>query len=118
MNVYQRLNMRILSITLENFRSFKDITQFKFKQVNVMVGANKVGKSNVIEALMFLRELTRDNWYRPFNDVVFDKKGEEIKIAIEFELSKEERQQIINWMKGIDHLFTGLDLDERGFSNG
>lgn len=49
--------MKIASVRIENFRSFKDET-IEFDDYNCLVGANGAGKSNVLNALnVFFREM-------------------------------------------------------------
>ena len=43
------------SIRIQNFRGLKDLTIENLGRVNLLVGANNVGKSSVLEALAFLR---------------------------------------------------------------
>ena len=47
--------MRLHSITLKNFRAFKNET-FEFKPFTLLTGPNSSGKSTVIKALMLLQE--------------------------------------------------------------
>jgi hypothetical protein len=43
------------SIRIQNFRGLKDLTIENLGRVNLLVGANNVGKTSVLEALAFLR---------------------------------------------------------------
>ena len=45
--------MNIKRIKLKNFRNFKD-NEFIFSKINIIIGLNGVGKSNLIEAVYFL----------------------------------------------------------------
>jgi AAA15 family ATPase/GTPase len=47
--------MRINSITLENFRIFKETTEINLKPVTAIVGPNNSGKSSIIKAILFLQ---------------------------------------------------------------
>ena len=85
--------LRLRSISLQNFRSFKDTD---LKRVNVLVGPNKAGKSNVFEALSLLKSLANDdaNSRRNLDDYRFDHaKQNKIVIEIEIELSPSEQLQ-------------------------
>jgi predicted ATPase len=49
------------SITLEGFLSFPDDSgEFRLEPLNVLIGANGSGKSNLVEALSVLRAVPRD----------------------------------------------------------
>ncbi|MDM8557605.1 AAA family ATPase [Candidatus Parabeggiatoa sp. HSG14] len=39
------------SITIKNFRSFSDLTIAPLGQVNLIIGANSIGKTALLEAL-------------------------------------------------------------------
>lgn len=43
--------MKIKSVILENFRAYSNRTQIDFKDFNVIVGKNDIGKSTVLEAI-------------------------------------------------------------------
>jgi len=43
--------MKIKSITLKNFRAYKDETIVEFGDLTTFVGMNDIGKSTVLEAL-------------------------------------------------------------------
>ena len=43
--------MKINSLTIKNFRSYKDETAVSFNDLTAFVGCNDVGKSSVLEAL-------------------------------------------------------------------
>ena len=49
--------MRLKKLRLTNFKSFRDC-HFEFGDFNVIVGANASGKSNLIDALRFLNNIT------------------------------------------------------------
>ena len=43
--------MRITSLTLRNFRRYRNETTITFDDLTVLVGKNDVGKSTILEAL-------------------------------------------------------------------
>jgi Predicted ATPases len=45
-------------LRLRNFRSFKDAT-IELRPLNIVVGANASGKTNLVHAFRFLRDLAR-----------------------------------------------------------
>ncbi len=48
--------MRVTKLTLQNFKSFRDVT-IPFRPFNVVVGANASGKSNLVQAFQFLKDI-------------------------------------------------------------
>ncbi len=53
--------MGIASIQIENFKSIKKTDKIKLTPINVLIGANGVGKSNFISFFKFLYRLSQDN---------------------------------------------------------
>lgn len=49
--------MRITSITLENFRSFKQAQTITLAPVTLLFGPNSVGKSSILMALAYIRQI-------------------------------------------------------------
>lgn len=49
--------MRITKITLENFRSFKQAQTIELAPVTLLFGANSVGKSSILMALAYVRQI-------------------------------------------------------------
>jgi predicted ATP-dependent endonuclease of OLD family len=57
--------MRISKFEIANFRSYKEATIIPGSKINVIVGENNVGKSNLLAAIQFLKSLGgvgRDDW--------------------------------------------------------
>ncbi len=52
--------MAITNLKVSNFKSFKDL-DLNLGRLNVVVGANASGKSNLVEVFRFLRTLEREN---------------------------------------------------------
>src|SRR6266513_2915195 len=44
-------------ITLKGFKSIRDLTDFKLEKLNVLVGANGAGKSNLVDFFRMLRAM-------------------------------------------------------------
>src|SRR5213593_507112 len=44
-------------ITLKGFKSIRDLTDFKLEKLNVLVGANGAGKSNLVDFFRMLRTM-------------------------------------------------------------
>ena len=51
--------MRIESIAISNFKSFKSVNLHKLGRLNVLIGSNASGKTNFIQAFRFLRDIAR-----------------------------------------------------------
>jgi predicted ATPase len=51
----------IQKISIENFKSIKRLKDFELKPINVLIGANNSGKSNFLDAFMFLRDSVQSN---------------------------------------------------------
>jgi predicted ATPase len=49
--------MNLKSITIENFKSFKNPTTIELKPITLLFGPNSCGKSTIIQALHYVREL-------------------------------------------------------------
>jgi putative ATP-dependent endonuclease of OLD family len=43
--------MKIASLTIENFRGYKNATEISFNDLTVLIGKNDIGKSTILEAL-------------------------------------------------------------------
>jgi AAA15 family ATPase/GTPase len=83
-------------MSLENFRSFRDRTELDLQRINVFVGPNKVGKSNIIMCFRFLNSLSRNDWNNSYTENVFDyDTNKKITIEIVFCLSYGERNELI-----------------------
>ena len=48
--------MRVSKLTLHNFKSFRDV-EIPFRPFNVVIGANASGKSNLVQAFRFLKDI-------------------------------------------------------------
>jgi putative ATP-dependent endonuclease of the OLD family len=88
--------MIISGISLENFRSFRDRTDLDLQNINIFVGPNKAGKSNIIMCLQFLNAVTRNDWHNLYNSSIFDyDTNKMIRIEVVFKLDYNERLNFI-----------------------
>jgi AAA15 family ATPase/GTPase len=86
----------VKKISFENFRSFRDKTELDLQNVNIFVGPNKAGKSNIIMCFQFLNSISRNDWNDLYIDNVFDyDKNMRITIQIVFYLNIEERRDLV-----------------------
>lgn len=49
-------NARLLSLTLERFKSYEKATEIPFSPLTVVLGRNNSGKSSIIQALLLLKQ--------------------------------------------------------------
>lgn len=105
--------MKIEKLHIENYKSIKNIDLNLNGNFNILIGKNTVGKSNVIDALLFLSEialnqnivnvLTSRGGYQ---EVVFGKDVQnEIILSLEIRLSEEDK----------NFLFSNLSLQDISF---
>ncbi len=77
-------------LTIKGFKSIKDLSNFEFKALNIMIGANGSGKSNLISFFKMLRALIDGNLNRYVrdqggaSDLLFH--GRKVTQKMEFEL--------------------------------
>ena len=106
--------MYISSVSIENFRAFKEKTVFHFNPgVTVLIGENDCGKSTVIDAIRYVLGTTDQSWQRvELSDYYQENTDNEIHITITFSkltvrekaaflecltYTKDEEILIINW---------------------
>ncbi|MFX1283259.1 MAG: AAA family ATPase [Promethearchaeota archaeon] len=86
----------LTKLKVKKFKSLYDV-EISLKKLNIFIGPNNSGKSSILQVLLFLKQCYEhknpkyDHPYnfREFNEVVFDKKVEDIiHIFIEQELTK------------------------------
>lgn len=88
--------MNIHTIYLENFRSYKKGQGIEnIRPITVFIGANNAGKSNIINALVWYKDMSMDN--ANFNTELLhvNNKLKPMRITIEFSLGVEERQSLV-----------------------
>jgi predicted ATPase len=72
--------MQLRKLSLETSKIFKNKTEFDFKNLTILIGPNKAGKSNVIEGLRTLTYLAKGQLQGDYNELVFDKKSGNVTI--------------------------------------
>jgi predicted ATPase len=91
----------IKKLKIKNYKSLKGI-ELELKKFNVLIGPNASGKSNLLDCLAFVSELTQDNVYRDLEDrggyerVVFGGGKEKIEISFEFVLDNKASEFFIS----------------------
>ena len=106
--------MYISSVSIENFRAFKEKTVFHFNPgVTVLIGENDCGKSTVIDAIRYVLGTTDQSWQRvDLSDYYQENTDNEIHITVTFAnltakekaaflecltYTRDEETLIINW---------------------
>lgn len=91
--------MYISQITINNYRSFQSTTIDFHEGINLLIGQNNVGKSNLLRAMRIIfdnsikKQLTVDDFY---NDISLeDLKKEPPKIVISIVLSQSENENLM-----------------------
>jgi len=94
--------MKIKKLCIKKYKSLWDISLELDEDLNVFVGKNNSGKSNIIDALVFLSHLIKKgearntySQYGGYEEIVFGKKEkEEITFNLEFILSPDEKHSL------------------------
>ncbi len=90
--------MKLNKITLRNFRNYKEFTQEFDPSVNLIVGKNAQGKTNLLEAISYLGS---GKSFRAMKTAEMVKFGQDFG-EIEGEILSQERKQTLRWV-----LFSG-----------
>lgn len=85
--------MKIVSVTIHNFRSIKD-AQFNLEDYSVLIGANNQGKSNILRALRIFYEYEKTKFNELDDFPKFPTSDHESWIDVEYKLSKEEYENL------------------------
>lgn len=112
--------MRITSISLENFRSFKSAQAIELAPVTLLFGPNSVGKSSVLMALAYVQQILRKGHCDPQKlDVLGDKSiggfralvhGQDIKKSIKIRLNFEaDRTPFVSYASGVEEMADHFD---------
>lgn len=104
----------LVSLGVENFRSFKKKTDIKLKPITVFVGKNSCGKSSFLRLFPLFRQSVEANTMGPmlwfgryvdfgdFNNVLFrDAKEKHIKFSFNFIISPEDSKRRIHFFEQV-----------------
>ena len=92
--------LRLRSISLQNFKSFRDETEIPLGQITYLIGPNGAGKSNALHGLKTIAAAITSDVYAPKQGDYFDNDtGRAMKLAAVMELSGSERQAMISRVK-------------------
>jgi len=86
--------MKLTKLYIHNYKSFYDTT-IEFDKLNIVVGENNSGKSNLIDVLEFINIVLTKNFAIAFEkkggwEKIYNYNNDEAKMLIEFELSNDE----------------------------
>lgn len=91
--------VELVSVSFENFKSFKDRVDLDLKRINYLIGANGAGKSNVFAGMLLISNTFRGNGELKPGDY-FDRITDRFaKFSFKAELSKDERQELVKRMR-------------------
>lgn len=92
--------MRIKRIYIENYKSLKEVKVELNEGVNVFIGKNNTGKSNIIDALTFFSNIAKGGVSlnkHEYKETVFGKDSEkEISFDLEYIISDEEMSSLFS----------------------
>src|SRR5699024_4476317 len=91
MEMYTHSRMKIQSINLRNFRNIDSFNESFHPHLNIFVGHNGQGKTNIIESLVYL---SSGRSFRVNQDMLLVKEGEE-HAKIEAKLDQDETISVV-----------------------
>jgi predicted ATPase len=86
--------LRLLSLSLENFRSYKEHVEIDFNDISVLIGPNNFGKSNVIRALLWYRNMMKGD-VAVKNLVHTGERGSRLIFLIKIQFDDRERERLL-----------------------
>jgi len=114
--------MFLKSIKIKNYKSLKDIEIDNLSALNAFIGPNMAGKSNVIDAFLFLIEGTKENFAEALNRrggfksiSYMQKVNQNIEIELIFEIDTPLRNKFLD--KYIKNGFKSGTPEERIFNS-
>lgn len=80
--------MHLKKVHIENFRNFNEINMYFEKGFHTLIGANNIGKSNVLHAIRLVLDQNMTNFYRrlnkeDFNNLIEINQDTYVKISVE-----------------------------------
>lgn len=91
--------MKIKSIKIHNFRSILDSPEIILNDFSLLVGANNVGKSNLIDALRILYDDDKFDSKRDFPKASLNPQDNESWVDVKYNLSDEEYKSLPDYAK-------------------
>jgi len=109
--------MKITKVHIQNYKSIKDLTFAPSLKMNVFIGENSVGKSNIIDAMYMLLGPVFPSFNRTMNQDHYAGKSEnQISIALDFD----DGNQLLlaeRWEDGYGNEKNGLSCNRRYIKN-
>ena len=56
------MRKKIDRLTIKGFKSIRDLSNFSLGDINIVVGANGAGKSNLVQMFRMVREMVRKDF--------------------------------------------------------
>src|SRR5690606_4890073 len=113
--IENRINAVITQLRLKNWRSLRDVTIDDLQPINVFIGANSSGKTNIIDALYFMREMLSTDVIQAVSrrgggDKILTL-GQDVNeaVEIEFSYSRPKYYDLVNWK--MQMIFSSLPYD-------
>lgn len=103
--------MIIKSIYLNNFRNYDEVELNFHEHINVIYGKNANGKTNLVEAIIYLSNLKSFRGVSDDNLIKFDKSNFIIKSLIK--LKNESKKLTVTYLDNKRHLYLGLNEIKR-----
>lgn len=103
--------MKLKSLILKNFRSYKDVKILFDKSMNVIIGQNDVGKSTILEAL----DIFFESGLIKIDITDFSKNAEDDKIIIGAEFIVDSEKEILIDTSNRTKLIDEYLLNDDGF---
>lgn len=96
--------MKVRSLTLRNYRNYEELELFLSEDINVFLGQNAQGKTNVLEAVYYSAlgrshrtsvdvELIRKDGEQGFLSLIFERLG--VENTVEFQFARGKRRKIV-----------------------
>src|SRR6266516_4038203 len=104
--------MRLESVTLENFRSYRNKTSIDLeKPINVFIGRNNTGKSNIFEFLRWVSGSIAGQQVRPLPEYIHTGNATRpFRASFALKLDDSERARLLDYyVSGNDGIRTGID---------
>ena len=103
--------MIIKSIYLNNFRNYDEVELNFHEHINVIYGKNANGKTNLVEAIIYLSNLKSFRGVSDDNLIKFNKSNFIIKSLIK--LKNESKKLTVTYLDNKRHLYLGLNEIKR-----
>ncbi|NJD52237.1 MAG: ATP-binding protein [Candidatus Methanoperedens sp.] len=112
--------MKIEKLHIENYKSIKNIDLHLNGNFNILIGKNNVGKSNIIDTLMFISEVVMSEWemekalnsWGGYEQIVFGGDNKKrIAFNLEISLSYDDKNSLFSKLSLQEVSFEEFDKD-------